>query len=66
MNQCHCLLTVVDAAFFYAHTVPQLVQENDALNEETKEKWPEDTDDSFYNWQMEYCKLFKENNLYKD
>lgn len=51
---------------FYAHTVPQLVQENDALNEETKANWPEDVDDSFYNWQMEYCKLFEENNMYID
>lgn len=51
---------------FYAHTIPQLVQENDALNEETKAKWPEDIDGSFYNWQMKYCKLFEANILYLD
>lgn len=51
---------------FYAHTVPRLVQENDALNEETKAKWPEDTEDSFYNRQMEYTELFEGNHLYKD
>ena len=51
---------------FYAHTVPQLVQENDALDEKTKANWPEDVDDSFYNWQMEYCKLFETNKLYID
>ena len=55
-----------DRVLFYAHTVPQLVQENDALNEETKANWPEDVDDSFYNWQMEYCKLFEANKLYID
>ena len=55
-----------DRVLFYAHTVPQLVQENDALNEEIKAKWPEDVDNSFYNWQMEYCKLFEINNLYID
>ncbi len=51
---------------FYAHTVPQTVQANDALNEETKANWTEDKDNSFYNWQMEYCNLFKENKLYID
>ncbi len=55
-----------ERVLFYAHTVPKLVQENDALSEETKSKWPEDVDGSFYNWQMEYCKLFEANNLYID
>lgn len=55
-----------ERVLFYAHTVPQLVRENDVLNEETKAKWPEDVDDSFYNWQMKYCKLFEENHLYMD
>ena len=49
---------------FYAHTVPQLVQSNDALNEKTKANWPEDVNDSFYNSQMKYCKLFEANELY--
>jgi len=63
-----CMLSDVweERVLFYAHTVPNLVQENDALSEETKAKWPEDVDNSFYNWQMEYCKLFEANNLYID
>ena len=53
-----------ERVLFYAHTVPQLVQKNEALNEETKAKWPEDVDGAFYNWQMKYCNLFEGNNLY--
>ena len=55
-----------ERVLFYAHTVPQLVRENEALNEETKAKWPEDVEGSFYNWQMKYCNLFEGNNLYMD
>ena len=55
-----------ERVLFYAHTVPQLVQKNGALNEETKAKWPEDVDGAFYNWQMKYCNLFEGNNLYTD
>lgn len=55
-----------ERVLFYAHTVPQLVQKNEALNEETKAKWPEDVDGAFYNWQMKYCNLFEGNNLYMD
>ena len=55
-----------ERVLFYAHTVPQLVQKNEALNEETKAKWPEDVDGAFYNWQMKYCNLFEGNNLYME
>lgn len=55
-----------ERVLFYAHTVPQLVQKNEALNEETKAKWPEDVDGAFYNWQMKYCNLFEGNNLYTE
>ena len=55
-----------ERVLFYAHTVPRLVQENETLNEETKAKWPEDVEGSFYNWQMKYCNLFEGNNLYMD
>lgn len=55
-----------ERVLFYAHTVPQLVQKNEALNEETKAKWPEDVEESFYNWQMKYCNLFEGNNLYME
>ena len=55
-----------ERVLFYAHTVPQLVQENDDLNEETKAKWPEDVNGSFYNWQMKYCELFEGNRWYAD
>lgn len=51
---------------FYGHTFPKLVQADSTLNEETKAKWPEDENNDFYNWQMEYCELFQNNRLYMD
>lgn len=51
---------------FYGHTVPKLVQEDDTLNADIKEQWPEDKDNTFYDWQMEYCKLFQSNILYME
>lgn len=51
---------------FYGHTVPKLVQADETLNEDTKAKWPEDDNNDFYNWQMEYCELFQNNKLYMD
>lgn len=52
--------------FFYAHTVPQLVQADDALDEDVKANWAEDENNAFYNQQMEYCELFQDNKLYID
>lgn len=52
--------------FFYGHTVPRLVWADDILNEDIKAKWAEDENNAFYDWQMEYCKLFKNNQLYVD
>lgn len=49
---------------FYAHTVPKLVQADDTLDEDVKANWVEDENNSFYNRQMEYCELFKGNELY--
>ena len=55
-----------ERTLFYAHTVPQLVQADDSLNEETKSNWVEDKNHAFYNRQMEYCKLFQNNALYME
>ncbi|MCI8507463.1 MAG: hypothetical protein HFJ06_02695 [Lachnospiraceae bacterium] len=51
---------------FYGHTVLRLVWANDTLNKDNKAKWAEDENYAFYDWQMEYCKLFKNNQLYVD
>lgn len=53
-------------ALFYGHTVPGLVQANDTLNEDTKASWVEDENNTFYNSQMKYCELFRNNELYMD
>ena len=49
---------------FYGHTVPNLVQADDSINDDIKAMWQEDENNDFYNWQMEYCELFKNNRLY--
>ena len=49
---------------FYGHTVPNLVQADDSINDDIKAMWQEDENNDFYNWQMEYCELFKNNCLY--
>ena len=51
---------------FYGHTVPRLVQADDTLNEDIKAQWAEDENHVFYNWQMKYCELFRNNQLYAD
>ncbi len=51
---------------FYGHTVPRLVQADGTLNEDMKAAWPEDENGAFYNGQMEYCELFRNNRLYRD
>lgn len=51
---------------FYGHTVPEIVQKDNTLNEDVKKAWTEDKNNTFYNSQMEYCKLFQNNILYMD
>ncbi len=51
---------------FYAHTYPKIVQADDSINDDIKAMWPEDENNGFYNWQMKYCELFKNNHLYME
>lgn len=52
-------------SLFYAHTYPRLIQSDEAINDEVKSQWPEDENNDFYNSQMHYCDLFRENQLYR-
>lgn len=51
---------------FYGHTFPELVQADDTINDDIKAMWQEDENNAFYNWQIEYCELFKNNQLYSE
>lgn len=53
-------------ALFYGHTFPNLVQADDSINDEIKAMWQEDENNDFYNRQMEYCELFKNDRLYME
>ncbi|MCM1333953.1 MAG: hypothetical protein NC084_03705 [Bacteroides sp.] len=50
---------------FYAHTYPSLIQADDTLSEETKAMWREDESGAFYDSQMVYRELFRDDRLYR-
>lgn len=52
-------------ALFYADAYPESIQADDTINDEVKARWPVDKNHVFYNSQMEYCDLFRLNQLYK-
>ena len=52
-------------AFFYSKTYPELIHDNDEIDDDVKAQWPVDENNEYYDWQMEYCSLFKANQLYK-
>jgi len=52
-------------AYFYAYTQPEVIGKDENLDDEIKSQFTEDNHDGFYNQQMEYCKLFENNWLYK-
>lgn len=52
-------------AYFYAYTYPESIKEDETINDEVKAQWPVDEKHEFYDWQMTYCDLFKENKLYR-
>ncbi len=52
-------------ALFYAETYPELIQADETINDEVKAQWPIDEKHEFYDWQMEYCNLFRVNQLYR-
>ena len=52
-------------AFFYAHTYPESIQADESISDEVKSQWPVDKNNWFYDSQMEYCDLFKTDQLYR-
>ena len=53
-------------AFFYAYTHPEIVAQNDALNDEVKAQWTPGNPDGFYREQMVYCEWFENNILFQE
>ncbi len=50
---------------FYANTYPESIQADETINDEVKSQWPVDENHVFYDSQMEYCDLFRSNQLYR-
>lgn len=53
-------------AYFYAYTYPGIISMDESLEESIKIQFTGGDHDAFYRQQMEYCKLFEENILYKE
>ena len=53
-------------SYFYAHTYPESIQADENINADVKAQWPVDTTNRFYNSQMKYCELFKNNRIYRE
>ena len=52
-------------AYFYAYTYPDIVAQDNTLNEEIKAEFTEGNHDAFYKQQLKYCDLFSKNELYR-
>lgn len=52
-------------AYFYAYTFPDVIAQDEALNDEVKSKFTEGNHDAFYKQQLEYCEWFSGNRLYE-
>ncbi|MCR5772653.1 MAG: hypothetical protein K6G87_15645 [Butyrivibrio sp.] len=52
-------------ASFYSRTFPEIIHEDENINDEVKSQWPIDENNAFYDSQMEYCNLFRANKLYR-
>ena len=50
---------------FYSDTYPKMIQADETICDDVKLQWPVDEKHEFYDWQMEYCNLFRDNQLYK-
>lgn len=52
-------------SYFYAYTFPEIVRQDNTLNEDIKAEFAEGDHDAFYNQQLIYLEYFSENKLYK-
>lgn len=52
-------------AFFYAYTLPQIIASDPNLSDEIKGQFTDGNHDNFYNSQMVFCELFRDNKLYE-
>ena len=51
--------------YFYAYTFPEIVGQDETLNDDIKAEFTEGNHDAFYNQQLKYSKLFSNNELYE-
>ncbi len=52
-------------SFFYAYTYPESIQSDETINNDVKLQWPIDENHKFYDSQIKYCDMFRENQLYR-
>lgn len=52
-------------AYFYAYTMPQIIGQDNTLDDDIKAGFTEGNHDEFYNQQLKFCELFINNELYQ-
>jgi hypothetical protein len=52
-------------SYFYAYTYPEVVGQDNTLDDDIKAEFTEGNHDAFYNQQLEYNEYFSKNRLYK-
>jgi len=52
-------------AYFYAYTYPEVVGQDNTLDDDIKAEFTEGNHDAFYNQQQKYCEFFSKNELFK-
>lgn len=52
-------------SYFYAYTNPEIVEKDESLNDEVKLQYTSGNHNAFYNEQLHYCELFRNNTLYE-
>ena len=53
-------------AYFYAYIQPEIVAQDENLNEEIKVQFTEGNHDAFYESQLKYCEMFEKNILFNE
>lgn len=52
-------------AYFYAYTYPDIISNTEGLSQEIKSQFTGGNKEKFYLQQLDYCKMFSDNKLYK-
>lgn len=61
-----CVETWEKRSYFYAYTYPEIVGQDEDLDDSIKKQFTEGNHDAFYKQQLQYCNLFTNNQLFQE